>query len=585
MVPARILVVFPDARSLPESIKAYEGIRRVVLDDSPRPVEFFEETLEVYRFSSAELKRNLSALLRDRYAMYPPDVVITGMRTQLDFLTLGEDAVFTNVPVIALALTEDDLNGIAPNAIPVRWNPECAATFELITRLQPQLTNLVIVGGTNPIDLKFLEPVREVAEDYADQFAITWLTNHSLPEVLAEVETMRFPGTALFYVSLTRDRSGVYRMPVEALTRIRAVSAVPIYGYHSTYIDYGLLGGHFWLVEDLGAKGGELALRLLAGEPPQAIERDFVMPSRTTVSWPEMRRFGFSLTALPDDTLMLKKPPSFWDQYWMWALGGTGVLLALISLGGVVVLRSRYQNRALREQASQRDLLESVRRQAEQGELAAAIAHELNQPLAAILSNTETLDLLLTKGASTPELAELVAEVKRDDERAGDIIRKIRALYAQRPIELERIDLNQLIQETVGLLVDPPSARSERPVIELDLEATLPLLPGDRLQLQQVLFNLISNSLEMTDGDPSVISTRGTTDGGADIAVRDSGPGVAAQDIPRLFQPYFSARPGGTGLGLAISKKIVEAHGGTLRYATHPEGGAVFTIHLPGGTA
>jgi signal transduction histidine kinase len=205
----------------------------------------------------------------------------------------------------------------------------------------------------------------------------------------------------------------------------------------------------------------------------------------------------------------------------------------------------------------------------------------LNQPLASILSNTETLEIQLGRRATPEELATLVADIKRDDERAGDIIRKIRALYASSKIELAPVDINELVEETARLFRGMHRGSGRRVQFRLSSHPDLPLVPADRLQLQQVLFNLISNSVEIAGDHAAVeISTGLTDDRRAEIVVRDFGPGVPEQDVPRLFQPYFSNRPGGTGLGLAISRKIVEAHGGTLAYARHPEGGSVFSIRL-----
>jgi hypothetical protein len=212
----------------------------------------------------------------------------------------------------------------------------------------------VIVGGLNPLDRKFLEPVRAAASRYEDRFTITWLTNNSLSEVISAAKDLTFPGNAIFYVSLTLDRSGVYRMPVEALSRIRRVSKVPVYGYHATYLDYGLTGGYMWLMEDLGKLGGELALRVIGGETPADFEK-IVLPNAYYLNWTEMERFGFGPDDVPEGATILNRPPAFRDLYWTWTLGGGSLLVALFSLGGFVVVRSRYQARALREENRQRE--------------------------------------------------------------------------------------------------------------------------------------------------------------------------------------------------------------------------------------
>lgn len=579
--PARVLAVLPGSRSMPVNVSAYQAFRSTIIEQSARPVDFFEEAVELYRFDSPELLQNFSGLLRERYRLYPPDVVITGMRSQLNFLTLGENAIFTNVPVIGLALLDSDSEVIAPNAIPVQWNVDCLTTIKLARRLQPRMTNLVVVTGLSPVDRRFAEPVQKAVEQLEGELNITWLDNHTQEEVLKHIDELTFPGSAVFYVSLNLDRDGIYRMSYETMDRIHKVTSVPVYGYLSSYLDYGLTGGFLSRTEELGAKGAELAMRIIEGDAAGVMQQEFIMPNFYYLNWPEMKRFGFSAKQWPEGTVVLNRPPTLWETYWPWILGGSGLSVALFSLGGVVVLRSRYQARSLREENRQRALLENIRRQAENGELAAAIAHEINQPLASILSNAESLGIMLEKGASSEDLNSVVGAIIKDDERAGDIIRKIRDLYASRDVAFEPVDLNALIAETRHLFSRNHDAGMPDMVFTPDGDVAK--ISGDPVQLQQMLYNLMHNSLLASRGADHVLVSTRKLEGerhGVVIELRDFGPGVPEKDESRIFEPYFSSRPGGTGLGLAISQKIIKAHKGSLTYRRHPEKGSIFTVIL-----
>jgi signal transduction histidine kinase len=221
------------------------------------------------------------------------------------------------------------------------------------------------------------------------------------------------------------------------------------------------------------------------------------------------------------------------------------------------------------------------------GVLTNAFAHELNQPLGAILRNTEAAELLLQHEA--PDLLELraiVADIKRDDERASGVIDRLRALLRQRPIELESVDLVRLVNDVVSLAHSAAAARGIW--VEGDMPATLPAVRCDRVHVQQVLLNLIMNGLdainEAPDGDPRVvIRARTAGDHQVEVSVSDTGLGIAAQALPRLFEPFFTTKASGTGMGLAISRALIEAHGGRLWASDHATRGATFRFTLPTG--
>jgi len=232
----------------------------------------------------------------------------------------------------------------------------------------------------------------------------------------------------------------------------------------------------------------------------------------------------------------------------------------------------------------QRNELAHVTRVSMIGQLASSLAHELNQPLGAILRNTEAAEMYLQDPSpDLDELRAILADIRRDDQRAGHVIDRMRDFMKQRKIERHRLDLNLLVGDVVGLV--RPNVEKCRVRVALETDPALPPVHGERVQLQQVLLNLLLNAMDALDGNRQerrlvTVRTRpvGET---VEVAVRDTGPGIPADKLLRVFEPFFTSKPNGLGMGLAISRDIIERHGGKLWAENNEAGGATFTIALP----
>lgn len=227
------------------------------------------------------------------------------------------------------------------------------------------------------------------------------------------------------------------------------------------------------------------------------------------------------------------------------------------------------------------------------GELTASIAHEIKQPLAAIVTNAEFCLRNLASGTPSHEmLREAIIEIANDGNRASSIISGIRALLVKgthersqlnsEQLTVHRLVINQLIRDALEIASNEISGNHI--AIRLNLAANLPLVPGDRIQLQQVLINVVTNGIEamrgIAVGQRELIIRSFRTNREVLIEVQDSGPGVKPEDVERIFEPFFTTRPDGIGLGLSISRSMVESHGGRL-WIIPGSRGAVFAISLP----
>ena len=232
--------------------------------------------------------------------------------------------------------------------------------------------------------------------------------------------------------------------------------------------------------------------------------------------------------------------------------------------------------------------LARVGRLALMGELAASLAHEVNNPLGAMVTNASAGQRMLARGQmGTEELQELLADIISDGHRAREVIEGIRNMVRKSEASLSLVGMNEIIRDLLRIVRADATARKVSLVAEVDANAGVVM--GDRVQLLQVLLNLTMNAFEAlsvvrADARRVVIRAERVDDGQICVSVRDSGPGFPAGIVDQLFEPFFSTKAEGTGMGLAIARTIIEAHGGTLSGKNCDDGGAIFTVCLPEAT-
>jgi len=219
------------------------------------------------------------------------------------------------------------------------------------------------------------------------------------------------------------------------------------------------------------------------------------------------------------------------------------------------------------------------------GELAASIGHEINQPLGAILTNADTAELLLERDfPPLDEIRRVVADIRKDDLRASEIIRQIRALLSKREANLASVDLNEMAGDVVQLA--EIEARRRGVSIEVDFDSKLPLVCGERVQLQQVLLNFILNGMDAMEGIPQdqrriVVRTNLAENSQAQLSVSDAGCGIPKERLPHIFDSFFTTKKEGMGVGLAITRSVAEAHRGRVSAENNLGPGATFCFTIP----
>jgi C4-dicarboxylate-specific signal transduction histidine kinase len=259
--------------------------------------------------------------------------------------------------------------------------------------------------------------------------------------------------------------------------------------------------------------------------------------------------------------------------------------------GGAVITRADVtsRKRAELEARTQRQQLTHLGRVAILGQLSGAFAHELNQPLTSILGNAEAALRLLEPGPARTEVQEILHDIIDEDLRAAQVIQRLRALLDKGESVREPVNLNSTVHEVLSLCKSELIARNVR--VQTDLDPAIPAVMADRVQMQQIILNLLMNACDAMADHPVAERTVALATNicmeplSVELSIRDSGSGIPPEDLERIFHPFITSKPHGMGLGLAICRSVAESHRGRLWAGNVANGGAVFHLILPAGGA
>jgi C4-dicarboxylate-specific signal transduction histidine kinase len=335
----------------------------------------------------------------------------------------------------------------------------------------------------------------------------------------------------------------------------------------------------------VGRQTASVAVRILGGEPPGDIKTPPIEYGTPKYDWRELQRWNISESRLPAGSEIYFRPPSPWDQYRWQITAGLAALLLQTAIITWLVIERRRRHLAEAEATSRRREVVRLNRITTANVLSSSIAHELNQPLGAILSNTEAAQMLLK--ASPPDLdqiSDILSDIVRDEQRVGDIILGLKNLLNDRKeSDLRELDLNGTVPELVKI-VTPEAVKRKITLRTILAPEALPVR-ADPIHMQQVIINLVMNGMDAMQGAPAphnlTIRTRRKAESNfAEVMISDSGTGIRKENLAHIFDPFVTTKKQGTGLGLPIARTIVESYGGSI-WAENRQRGAVFCFTLP----
>jgi signal transduction histidine kinase len=582
--PWRVVIlqgVDPAQPAMQQYDRAFRG---ALLAAAPGPVTFFTDTLDSPRFPGSTLEPEFLALVTKKYASQPVDLVVGVGDGSVDFLERHHATLWPGAPVVLSAIDETKLRGNALSARTpsVAWKLDIDGTLDLVEKLQPAARRLVVIGGNSEVDQQLVASVTGRAGLRPLWQVEAWrgLTVTRLREQLAALDS----GSAVIFTTMYRDAGGRASFPADALARFADASRAPIYGLYGTYIGRGAVAGQVVDFEDTGRRTAALAAGLLQGQPLPASAWRTLAPTRCVADYTPMAALGLRVSDLPAGCELRNAPRNLWSEYRAVVLVAAAVLLLQALTIATLLVQRRRRQQAEADALQRRSELSRAMRFAAIGELTASIAHEINQPLGAILSNADAAELLLKAGKATPEdLREILADIRRDDLRAHEVIRRLRALLEKHEVEHRDLHLHPVLDDVLALLA--PEARRRGVSIDHAFEAADDRLHGDPVQLQQVLLNLGLNALDaMEPTEPARRRLRITTADRGDrleLTVADRGHGIEPARRQTVFESFYTTKPRGLGLGLPIVRAIVEAHQGNIAISPNEGGGTVFTVTLP----
>jgi signal transduction histidine kinase len=582
-LPRSILVLNESAMVGPFYSAAYQALRRSINDTSP-PSSVFLEQLELERFGGDRYEKTLKTYLESKYSDQPIGVIVAFGFAALHFVLRQRIAMWSGVPIVFVMVDEAHLqrlsipSNVTGRTVRVKFRDLLSAAHVVV----PNLHQIAIVGDRWEIQTAFRHFKEEIPA-VTTGLEVIDLVGMPMRELRNRVSVLP-ERTAIAYTSIFSDGEGTSYPPVDALDFVAQVANRPIIVAAETFVGRGGIGGYVLTSAPVGEEAADLALRILNGESASAIpiaEGDVVRP---IFDWRRMQQWSVRASSLPPGSEIRYRDPTAWEQYrWQIMTIAAVIFLQAALITGLAYERRRRRNAEV-EVRQRMSELAHMNRHATAGELSSSIAHELNQPLGAILNNAEAAELILNSASpNLQELKEILADIRRDDKRASEVILRLRRLLKKATPDFKQIDLNDAVGEVLEFLAAHASEHNITMTKHLDPQGLR--VRGDRIQLQQVILNLVVNGMEaMGDSRQErqvTCETHLLNGAWAELSIADSGPGIPVDKIDHVFDPFFTTKEHGMGMGLSIARTIIEAHGGRIGVENHPGGGAIFRVKLP----
>ncbi len=414
-----------------------ETIRSEINRQSRKSVDFVDQSLVNARVSDAQSEAPFVDYLSALYAGHPLDLIIAFGGPAATFVQQHRQRLFPRVPMVVTAvdhrrvqyekLTENDTVVPVTNDVP--------AVFENVLHVLPGTKTIAILIGASPIERFWTEELRRELAPLANRVQLKWYNELPFDDILKDVENLP-PHSAIFSVLMNVDAAGVVQETGNALNKVASRANAPIFSYDDSYFDGAIVGGPMFSMLEGSRIAATVATRILDGEKAGDIKTPPIKYASPKYDWRQMQRWGISESNLPPGSSIHFRPPTAWETYHWQIVTACAVVLLQGAL--IMLLLLEQRRRHLAEMDSRQRVMElaHVNRFSTAGELSASLAHEINQPLGAILTNTETAQLMLqSPSPDLGEMKEILADIWRDNRRAGEVVRRLRSFVTKAPFQ------------------------------------------------------------------------------------------------------------------------------------------------------
>ena len=564
------------------------AFREELTKQFPHPIDLYEASLQGERSgeSPAPEEGPFTSYLNALFPARDLRLIVAMGAPATRFVLRNRAQLFPSTPLLIASSdvrTFSDLTLTAnETACATTYDP--AVQIDAILQVLPDTTDIVVATGGSATERFWTDAFRRSFQRFSSRVTFHWFTDLSAEEMLKRVTELP-PRSVIYYPTIRVDARGAPQEGDAMLFRFIELGRAPVFTHVDSHFGQGIVGGPIFSSHEIGQRCAEVAVRILNGETPGDIKMPPVGLAKPVYDWRQLQRWHISEFVLPPGSEIRFRPSSAWEQY-QWQIMAIAVGLLAQSLLIAWLFFERRRRREAEIVGHQRMAeLARMNRIATVSELSASIAHELKQPLATIAAyGNAGLRWLARQVPDVDEVRTNLQGTIDAANRASAVIDELRAMFRKDNSRQTLVDVNRLLLDTLSLTNQEIQAKHISVQTEL-FESSELLVLADQVQLQQVILNLIVNAIEAMNFMPDARVLRLTSGlhdaDGVLITVEDSGPGIAPENLDKVFDTFFTTKPTGMGMGLSICRSIIEAHGGRLWASGVAPHGCIFHVVLP----
>ena len=578
-----ILIIDESAAESPFGRRFGEQIHATLDAKSVRAYAIYAEYLDFGHFTGPNYESILETYFTNKYRDKPINLIVALGSAALNFSLHLRSKVWSDAPIVFVSFDDAAAKDFTapPNTTGIIAVRPFQDMVEAVKILVPGLAQIALVGDSlerEPLRGRYQQDVQQLAK----ALDVVNLSNLSLDQVRMQIAALH-DDAAIVYTPIYKDGTGTTHNPVEALNAVAGAANRPIVVDSEDFIGMGATGGFVMSAKNVGREAGQRVARILNGESAANIPVVTTNFNTPAFDARKLKQWSISESSLPAGSVVLFRQLNAWDLY-HWQIV---TIFTIIPLQSLIIWWLYYEHRRRRaaERESRQHFLEAAKmdRAMTVSAMSASIAHELNQPLGAILNNAEAAEMLLC--ANLPDLdqlKEILADIRRDDSRAAEIIKRLRALLKHGDLEAKEIDLAEVVNDTIRLIEHQAAERGV--VLKVRSVPDNLLVRADRVHIQQVILNVAMNAIDaMQSFPPSARKLElyvNRCNGEVTVSIKDTGPGIQEDKLASIFEPFVTTKKQGTGIGLSIARTIINTYGGKIWAENEAGGGAIFHFTL-----